>query len=580
MSLAEPSPPRLDRRDGAADERARPVPSRALPRADPQADLPRRWRRRLGSPLTLRILAVNVLPLLILVGGLLFVGEYRKGLVQAELDALRTQAELIANALGEGTIDRTPSGGDDARLAIEPARHMIRRLVEPTGARARLFGADGALLADTRLLSGTGGSIYIERLEPPDDDPAFVGWAGRIYGWIVDRLPQGEEVAPYRERPQQSAADYREVMRALEGDTDRVVRRDPADRLIISVAVPVQRYKQVLGAVMLSADDQLIRKAIRSVRFDILKVFAVALAITVLLSLYLGSTIVRPILRLARAADRVKRGQARAPEIPQMRRRDEIAHLADSLRTMTQILWQRLNANERFAADVAHEIKNPLTSLRSAVETAARVKDPDQQRRLMAIIQEDVGRLDRLITDISDASRLDAELSRDATEQVDVARLLDTLAELHATMDDGDGPQIRIDVARHQDLLVTGLESRLGQVFRNLIANAVSFSPPGGTITLRAARHGGLVVAQVEDEGPGIPEDKLEEIFGRFYSERPTGEKFGTHSGLGLSISKQIVEAHGGTISAENRRAGDRVTGARFTVALPVAAVAGRDRTG
>ena len=272
-------------------------------------------------------------------------------------------------------------------------------------------------------------------------------------------------------------------------------------------------------------------------------------------------------LRLARAAERVKRGQGRPPEIPDVgRRNDEIADLAESLRTMTQVLWQRHNANERFAADVAHEIKNPLTSLRSAVETAARVKDPDQQRRLMAIIQEDVGRLDRLITDISDASRLDAELSRDATETVDVARLLDALAELHSTTDDGSGPAIRLDIARHQDMTVVGLESRLGQVFRNLIANAVSFSPAGGTVTLKAARQGRWVVAQVEDEGPGIPPDKLEAIFERFYSERPSGEKFGTHSGLGLSISKQIVEAHGGTIAAENR---SPAGGARFTVRLP-----------
>ncbi|MCC7272056.1 MAG: stimulus-sensing domain-containing protein [Alphaproteobacteria bacterium] len=569
MALAtEPPPPRLDPRLGDVDDEPAAASAPPLAARDEPARGRPRWRSPLGSPLTRRILAVNVLPLLILVAGLLYVGEYRKGLVQAELDALRTQAALIANALGEGTIDRALTG-EDARLAIEPARHMVRRLVEPTGARARLFGADGALLADTRLLSSAGGSIYIERLEPPDDDAAVLGTAGRIYGWIVDRLPQGRELPLYQEREVQTAADYAEVARALEGEVDGVVRRDAADRLILSVAVPVQRYKQVLGAVMLSADDQLIRKAIRSVRFDILKVFAVALAITVLLSLYLGGTIVRPILRLARAAERVKRGQGRPPVIPEIRRRDEIAHLAASLRTMTQVLWQRLNANERFAADVAHEIKNPLTSLRSAVETAARVKDPDQQRRLMAIIQEDVGRLDRLITDISDASRLDAELSRDATEAVDVARLLDALAELHTTTDDGSGPRFRVDVARHQDLAVTGLESRLGQVLRNLIANAVSFSPPGGTITLRAARRGPWVVAQVEDEGPGIPDDKLETIFSRFYSERPSGEKFGTHSGLGLSISKQIVEAHGGTIVAENRRSGDRVTGARFTVSLP-----------
>ncbi|BBK35068.1 histidine kinase [Allostella sp. ATCC 35155] len=544
----------------------RSLPLQTVGAGDARSRSVRTWRNPFGSALTRRILAVNVLPLLILVGGLLYVGEYRRGLVQSELDALRTQAELIANALGEGTVDHM-AAAEEVTLSLEAARHMVRRLVEPTGARARLFAADGSLVADTRLLSGPGGSIYIERLPPPEDDPPLLGAAGRIYGWIVGLLPDGEELPLYVERPTQTASDYVEVQRALEGEPQRMRRRDPFDRTVLSAAVPVQRFKQVLGAVMLSTEDQAIQKAIRSVRFDILRVFAVALASTVLLSLYLGGTIVRPVLRLARAAERVKRGQGRPPEIPQIgRRNDEIADLAESLRTMTQVLWQRLNANERFAADVAHEIKNPLTSLRSAVETAARVKDPDQQRRLMAIIQEDVGRLDRLITDISDASRLDAELSRDATETVDVARLLDALAELHQTTDDGGGPAIRLDIARHQDLAVTGLESRLGQVFRNLIANAVSFSPPGGTVTLRAVRQGAWVVAQVEDEGPGIPPDNLEAIFQRFYSERPSGEKFGTHSGLGLSISKQIVEAHGGTVTAENR---PPPGGARFTVRLP-----------
>ncbi|BBK40370.1 histidine kinase [Allostella vacuolata] len=567
--LGETRATRLEPELRDLDDEAPPPRRPPLAQASAAQGGRRRWRNPFGSALTRRILAVNVLPLLILVGGLLYVGEYRKGLVQSELDALRTQAELIANALGEGTIDRA-AASDDAALAIEAARHMVRRLVEPTGARARLFAADGGLVADTRLLSGSGGSIYMERLPPPEDDPLLLGAAGRVYGWVVGLLPDGEVLPLYAERPLQSASDYVEVTHALDGEPMLMRRRDQQDRMVLSAAVPVQRFKKVLGAVMLSAEDDAIQKAIRSVRFDILKVFAVALAITVLLSLYLGGTIVRPILRLARAAERVRRGQGRPPEIPDVGgRKDEIADLAESLRTMTQVLWQRLNANERFAADVAHEIKNPLTSLRSAVETAARVKDPDQQRRLMAIIQEDVGRLDRLITDISDASRLDAELSRDATEPVDVGRLLDALAELYATTEDGDGPTVRVEVARHQELAVTGLESRLGQVFRNLIANAVSFSPAGGTVTLRAARKGGWVEAQVEDEGPGIPPDKLEAIFERFYSERPSGEKFGTHSGLGLSISKQIVEAHGGSIVAENRQAGGRVSGARFTVRLP-----------
>jgi two-component system sensor histidine kinase ChvG len=242
---------------------------------------------------------------------------------------------------------------------------------------------------------------------------------------------------------------------------------------------------------------------------------------------------------------------------------------------MTQALWKRLDAIERFAADVSHEIKNPLTSLKSAVETAARVKDPEQQRKLMAIIVDDVARIDRLISDISSASRLDAELSRAEAAPVDIAQLLTALVDLHHATAGAEGPRLRLELgaaagAGRRGLIVQGLEDRLGQVFRNVIANAVSFSPPGGAIRIAASRLGGTVEARIEDEGPGIPDGGLEHIFERFYSARPEGEKFGTHSGLGLSISKQIVEAHGGTIRAENRGdAGGEVAGARFIIRLP-----------
>jgi two-component system sensor histidine kinase ChvG len=234
-----------------------------------------------------------------------------------------------------------------------------------------------------------------------------------------------------------------------------------------------------------------------------------------------------------------------------------------------------MDAIEHFAADVAHEIKNPLTSLRSAVETVTRIKDPAQQKRLMSIIMDDVARLDRLISEISDASRLDAELSRAEMGPVNLRPLVDALAELQNANDDPGAPKVAIvdeDHTPHAPLMVAGLEGRLGQVFRNLIGNAVSFSPPAGIITLRLFRTGRTVTVLVEDQGPGIPEGKEKAIFDRFYTERPEGEKFGTHSGLGLAISKQIVEAHRGVIYAENiRDAEDRVTGARFVVSLPAA---------
>jgi two-component system sensor histidine kinase ChvG len=325
---------------------------------------------------------------------------------------------------------------------------------------------------------------------------------------------------------------------------------------------------------MLSKDGAVVDAAVDDRRRDILIVCGVALAVTVLLSLYLAGTIARPIRRLAQAADQVRSAKGRQFEIPDFGRRgDEIGDLSDSLRAMTDALWARLDAIEAFAADVAHEIKNPLTSLRSAVETVARVEDPEQQKKLMSIILDDVQRLDRLISDISDASRLDAELSRAEIDTVDVGELLRALVAVQEAGERADAPRFRLDVLDHQDLAVPGIEGRIGQVFRNLISNAVTFSPPGSTIRLSAQRQGGDVVVLISDSGPGIPEGKLEAVFERFYTERPAGEKFGTHSGLGLSISKQIVDAHGGSIRAENRYdESGGVCGACFVVRLPAEA--------
>jgi two-component system sensor histidine kinase ChvG len=293
--------------------------------------------------------------------------------------------------------------------------------------------------------------------------------------------------------------------------------------------------------------------------------------VTVLLSLYLASTIAWPIHRLADAADRVRRAKGRQVKIPDLsHRKDEIGDLSGSLRDMTEAVWKRMDAIERFAADVSHEIKNPLTSLRSAVETVARIDDPAQQRRLMTIILDDVQRLNRLITDISDASRIDAEMSRAEAEPVSMRELLTAIADIYGATAEPDAPQIEVIAREGDSLMVLGMEGRLGQVLRNLVSNAVSFSPPGGTITLTGWREHGRVLVTVEDNGPGIPPDKLKAIFERFYSERPEGEKFGQHSGLGLSISHQIVEAHGGTLTADNMLDPDgHVRGACFTIDLP-----------
>jgi two-component system sensor histidine kinase ChvG len=290
----------------------------------------------------------------------------------------------------------------------------------------------------------------------------------------------------------------------------------------------------------------------------------------------LADTIARPIHDLAEAAERVRRHRDRHVAIPDFTEQgDEIGDLSGAFSDMTAALWQRMDAIESFAADVAHEIKNPLTSLHSAVETVAGVKDPEQRDKLLAVVLDDVQRIDRLISDISDASRLDAELSRATRVPVDVAALLVTLSDMHnTTSSSAEGPFLTVEAKVGTDFHVAAIEDRLAQVFRNLIANAVSFSPPGGRITCRItqgnAGDGEIVAVTVEDQGPGIPESKRETIFERFYTERPEGEKFGTHSGLGLSISRQIVEAHGGTLRAENLTdRNDRVCGALFTVHLP-----------
>ncbi len=341
---------------------------------------------------------------------------------------------------------------------------------------------------------------------------------------------------------------------------------------------------------MLSRPDAKIYEAIREVRLNILEIFGMTLLITILLSVYLARAIARPIRMLAMAAEQVRVGQTQImgfggtarllnrDAIPDLsRRNDEIGELSMALREMTLALSRRIGAIENFAADVAHEIKNPLTSLRSAVETAERIQDPVMQVRLMAVIRDDVDRLDRLISDISDASRLDAELSRDQAAAIDIGKMLTTLVDFYqvAAQNARDpaarqGASVSLAALPQEDLTVIGVEGRLVQVIQNLISNALSFSPEGERVELSVAVEEESIAVIVDDKGPGVPENKLEAIFDRFYTERPKAEKFGMHSGLGLSISKQIVEAHHGRIWAENRKNSEgNVIGARFVVQLP-----------
>jgi len=547
------------------------TPTRPPPAAS-EISAPRR-RRRHGprlSPLTRRIIAVNVLPLALLALGFLYLGKFESSLIGQQVEALRTQGEIFAAALGEGAVLDSPDEGE--LLLPDLARQMMRRLVAPTHTPARLFDKDGKLVADSHVLSGPGDAVQVTELPAPEDEGFFTRLSHEVYDWVAGLLPRRRAYPIFQDG--RAAADFPEVVSALHGEGGQAVRRDLHDRmLVISVAVPVQRYKEVLGAVMLSSVNGELEAEVRKVRFEALRIFGVALMVTILLSVYLASTIARPVRRLAEAAERAE-GRGARIEIPDLTQRgDEIGDLSRSLREMTNALWLRMAAIESFASDVAHEIKNPLSSLRSAVETAVRIQDPVKQQRLLSIILDDIERLSRLITDISDASRLDAELSRDTMEPIDLTAMLRALVDIHeTTRSEGTARVVLMPPERRRGFYVSGLESRLSQVFLNLISNAVSFSPPGGEIRVRAREDGRAVLIAVEDDGPGIPPDKLTTIFDRFYTERPAAEKFGTHSGLGLSISKQIVEAHRGRIWAENRHdALGEVCGARFLIRLPEA---------
>lgn len=526
------------------------------------------------SPLTRRILAINILALGFLGAGLLFLGEYRQKLIDTEIDSLGVQAEMFAAALGEGAINTAGPSGQ--QLVSEIADRIVRRLVETTGTRARLFQNNGILAADSQRLIGHAGIVRIEKLPPPGETIGTLPATLDVFDRLIRRLTRQEILPLYREKHNQHASDYPEVLTALSGDRSSMVRSAGGDDLILSIAVPVQRYKHVLGALMLTRGSRIIDESLLEVRIAILEIFAASLAITVLLSIYLAGTIARPIRLLADAAVRVRHDRGKQEYIPDFAgRNDEIGDLAISLSEMTTALHLRIGAIESFAADVAHEIKNPLASLRSAVETTTRLKDPKQQRKLMAVIQEDVVRLDRLISDISDASRLDSELFREAAEPVDIGAMLQTLVGIQVPSDKiyhPDTPKISLDMpaGENERLMINGLETRLAQVFRNLLANAVSFSPSEGSIRVTANLDEDQIVVTVDDDGPGLPPGEETAIFDRFYTQRRDSKEFGTHSGLGLSISLQIINAHDGQIIATNRiSTNGNIQGAQFTIRLP-----------
>ncbi len=563
-------------------------------------------RRLLGhtifSSLTRRIVFLNLVALIVLVSGILYLNQFRAGLIDARVESLLTQGEIIASAIASSATVETnsitldperllelqagdtlaPSSDitDSLEFPINPERvaPLLRRLISPTRTRARLYDRDANLILDSRHLYSRGQILRYNLPPVAEEEPAF---AAAAVNWFR-HLFQRSDLPIYRETPGGSGAAYPEVMNALTGGPATVVRATESAELIVSVAVPIQRFRAVLGVLLLSTQGGDIDKIVQAERMAIVRVFAVAAIVTIVLSILLASTIATPLRRLSAAAIRVRRGVDERAAIPDFGdRADEIGNLASALRDMTNALYARMDAIESFAADVSHELKNPLTSLRSAVETLPLARNETSRERLLEIIQHDVRRLDRLITDIADASRLDAELARQIAQKVDLAALL------RSVVDGARGnsrsrravtitfEKQRLPSSMKDGYVVTGHDLRLGQVFTNLIENARSFVPESnGRIDVLLRRRGQRVVVTIEDNGPGIQAEIIDRIFERFYTDRPAEEDFGQNSGLGLSISRQIVEAHGGTLRAENIEDEDEgapngVAGARFTVSLP-----------
>lgn len=540
----------------------------ATDKAGESADRPKRrltwprfaWPR--GSRLGRLIIGLNVLALAILLGGALVLNELRSGLIKARIDSLTTQGELIANV-----IDLAATVGDpEPRLEADRASDILQGLFIPRSQRARLFDAQGNQLADSYVVADRVESKVL----PPARKP------GQPEFGLPTRDPDAKPKAVEAAREALAA----EIAQARLGEPVAGTRHAENGERVVSVSIPIQHVRAVLGVLTLEAGD--VDQIISAERKALLPFALIAVVTTLISSFLLNRLIAQPVLRMARAADHVRLDGARAISLPDISdRKDELGDLSRALEEMTDSMSERMDAIERFAADVAHEIKNPLTSIRSAIETLDLVSDPAARARLLAILQQDVSRLDRLVTDISNASRLDAELSREAPRAFELNLLLLEVIHLYeAQVRPGEAPgSVRVsfdDKAAPQHARLLARETPIGQVFRNLIDNARSFSAADGEVRVALTREGprdhGRLVVTVDDDGPGIPKENLETIFERFYTSRPKGKAFGGNSGLGLSIARQIVEAHGGAMRAENRKNADgQVVGARFRVELPEA---------
>lgn len=509
-------------------------------------DLDLRWSARWS--LTSRILAVNIFAVGLLAGSFFWLDSYRVRLLDERARQTETQAELIANALD--------------RASAEEHDILVESLGNRTRHRIRIYGEDGALLTDSWAL---GEPTYTNR------DPTTEPWQRHVARWMdsgIEAIVRADPLPHFAEPEDDRLSEWAVGRSARQSGTNAVEIGLAPDRTpMVSAAVPLRSSEGQVLLVTGNARD--IRGDVRDERLRLGIIFAAVTLVSILLSLFLARTIAKPLRTLARAAHRVRLGRAREVVLPRLpSRRDEIGLLARALSDMSQALRQRIDATEAFAADVAHELKNPLASLHSAVDSLGRVDDPELQRQLLNVVREDAQRIDRLITDIAEASRVDAELSRASFEEFDIGEMIETIVSARVERGLDGGVTIAFGRPRRGTAMVRGDESRLARVIENLLDNAVSFSPENGTVRIAATGDAENTYLVVEDEGPGVPEEAREEIFARFHSLRPEGEAFGRHSGLGLAIAKTIVEAHGGKIWVEDRD--DSASGARFCITLPM----------
>lgn len=502
------------------------------------------WSRRLS--LTSRILFVNILPLALLGFGVIYLDFYRKQLLDERFKLALVEAQIIAEAL---------AGASPARQDA-----LLIQLGKEQKLRLRVYDAKGHLEGDSFKLAPPSFTLIDPATEPESQQIARS--LDRWFDWLVGapKLPD------YHEPAVDQVSAWPELVRAREEGLTQIVLRHAPDRShIITAAAPVGLRGETL---LLTRNPIDIVEAVRRARSLVAVVVLISLFVSTMLSLYLARTIVQPLRELVQAAVRVRQGRDRQVEVPRLPdRRDEIGVLARAISDMTAALRQRIDGVESFAADVAHEIKNPLASLRSATESLGTVEEPELRAQLLAIARHDVRRIDRLVTEISDASRVDAELSRATFTPVDLVKLTRNIVGSREHRSDDSALAITIESDR-DSVMVSGEPSRLERVIENLLDNAVSFSPPGGTITLAFDIAEKWVRLNVLDEGPGIPEDRREQVFLRFNSLRPESEDFGNHSGLGLAIARAIAEAHDGTLTADSRPDGRE--GACLTLGLPV----------